>query len=347
MDRYEEINKLIKQWNKDKSQDKNILKGLYNEANLKQNNFVNRSESLKNSTMFSDLSSDEFINMFSGKTFPKLKNNDLTHLLQEAHNRFMNFNNLPITRNVALINDKNCNDDAYVSADDDLLFVNKGFINNTKKITDYDKYLNKDNLGYYLLYVILHESQHIVQFESSIDFALGKEQDKSLAFVSALSIIEDSNFAISESKNDDSFIKFWTANYYNEYIEHDANYESLNIMNKLIPQEKFNTKSLNQYNYYSIYSSFGKIPTKNTKRFVNNRISKIEDYTKSVISFFNDNIEDCPLKQKLLNTVNSFMDIDENGNSLFRDKLRKELTDMTESFKNSNTKLEDFCKTNS
>ena len=51
--RYDKMNKLLHKWYKDKSQDMNIIRGLYSSSNLQKNEMVDRTEDLKKGTRYS------------------------------------------------------------------------------------------------------------------------------------------------------------------------------------------------------------------------------------------------------------------------------------------------------
>ena len=62
---------------------------------------------------------------------------------------------------------------------------------------------------------------------------------------------------------------------------------------------------------------------------------KIEEYTKYQLEYFEKRVKDCPLKTQIVETMHSYVDVDENGNSLLRTRLRNELDEMYEQYQKS------------
>ena len=339
--RYDAMNTLLHKWYKEKSQDMNIIRGLYSSSNLQQNEIVDRSEDLKKGTKYSSLTNDEFVSLFKADTFSALDKTGLKHLFQELHNRYIGEKGYDITRNVTVVSDKGESAYGYVCANDDLMFINKYAIDQAKKVEPSEKNFNKTNLGYSLLYVLSHESQHVAQFESAIDYALGVKQDKDTAFVAAMTAIENTNMAYDDAHNSQEFLFNWNTHYNYQFIEHNANYSAFQKAREMIPDSEKQGKSYAQYDAFTTLLALRESPSlvRDSKEFIENRINSMEEFAKYEIDFFRKNIKNCPMKKQILATCDEFMKVDENGNSLFRDKLTKEIGEMTEVCKNAKKEL--------
>ena len=330
--RYEAMDKLLREWKKSKSQDLSIIKGLYSSSHLEKSPMVDRNEDLKKGTKFSNLNNNEFTSLFDAKKFCSFDEKELKHLFQELHNRYIGEKGFDVTRNVAVVSDRQQSAYGYVCASDDLMFINKYAIDKAKEVDPAKKNFNKDNIGYSLFYIISHESQHVAQFESSIDYALGVKQDKDTEFVAAMTAIEDINMAYDDLHDQQEFLWNWNTHYDYQFIEHNANYSAFQKVRNMLPDNKKKGKSYDQYDEFTTRLAVRDNPplTKDPKEFIEGRLAKMEEFTKYEIDYFNKHVKNCPMKEKLMATANEFMKVDENGNSPFRDKLRKEIGEMTE-----------------
>lgn len=335
--RYSKMDALIDKWHSEGSQDVNILSYLYYTNDLSESELVDRTENLKGNTNYSNTSNEDFISLFKSESFCSLDEKQLKHLFQELHNRYVTEKGYDVTRNVAILSDSTQKAYGYVCSGDDLMFINKHAIDRAKEVEPNKNNFNKTNIGYSLLYVLTHESQHVVQFENSLDFAMGLKQDKNTAFLSALAVIENTNAYV----DDLSFALEHRLNYDYHYVEHDANYNAFKKVREMVPENERKGKAFDQYDVFSTKLALRETPslTGSSYEFIENRIKSMEKFARYEIDFFEKNIGDCSLKEKLLNTVNEFMEIDENGNSLFREKLRKEIGEMVEVSKDAKKRI--------
>ena len=330
-ERYNTIVEQIKKWYNDNTEDKNILQSLFAQAYLRENEIVDRSEDLKKGTKYSNLSNKEFSNLFATKNFNNINKTDIKHLFQELHNRYMHNKGYEPTRNVAVVDSKDKSLDTtygYVCYADDLLFINKSAIDKAKLINPQDKNLNKTNLGISLMFIIMHESQHVTQYETALDYAMGVKQNKDDAFLGAMGVIKNTNFVISDAKNDEKYINEWQNNYNYRFVEHNANYSAFEKAMKEIPESEKKGFSFDQYNVFTTLLSLRMYST--SKESIEKRITEMEKVALKEIDYFKKGTKKCPLKDKTLKTVNSYMEKDENGNSRFRDILRNQITKIAE-----------------
>lgn len=334
--RYEKLSNKLLEWFKGKEQDELIIRSLYTQVYLRENTLVDRNEDLKNETKYSNLSNDDFVSLFKTENFTPLEKDELKHLFQELHNRYMTSKGYEVTRNVAVVNDENTSAYGYVCYSDDLLYINKHAIDKTKTTEPTESYFNKNNLGNTLMFIIMHESQHVTQYETTIDFALNSRQSKANAFLGAMGIIKNTNFSISNMNNDD-YIDEWKNNYDFRYVEHNANYSAFKAADKLIPESEKTGKAFDEYTVFSTLLALRSHG--NDKAFVEKRIKKMEEVAKREIEYFSAGTEDCPIKDEILNTVNAYMEVDENGNSLFRSQLRRQITEMAKASKKAKDNL--------
>lgn len=335
--RYDELNKLIKDWHKNGEQDDLILRSLYAQVALDKSNLVDRSEDLKKGTKFSNLSQEDFVSLFKTQSFNNLDKTNIKHLFQELHNRYIKGKGFDVTRDVAVVNDKSTSAYGYVCYSNDLLFINKDAIDKAKNISPEDKNFNKTNLGISLLFIIMHESQHVTQYETAIDFALNKKQDDDKAFLGAMGIIKNTNFLISDKNNDD-FIKYWQQNYDYRYVEHNANYSAFEKAMEVLPEDQKKGKPFDQYNAFTTLLSLRSHSY--DEKFVQDRIAKMEKVALKEIEYFEKGTADCSIKQNVMATVKEFMKVDEKGNSKFRDILHSEISKMAEVSKQAKDNLQ-------
>lgn len=339
--RYDKINALIRKWEKE-GQDINILRGIYGSCNLEESDLVDRSEDLKHGTNYTNFSQEEFVNLFKADKFSALNKTQLKHLFQELHNRYIKDKGYDVTRNVAVVDDKTVSAYGYVCSGNDLMFINKASIDKAKMVEPEKNNFNKTNIGYSLLYVISHESQHVAQFENSIDYMIGdKKLDSEMAFLAAMTTIENANMAVDDATNNPEFLFNWKSHYDYQFIEHNANYSAFKKAKEMIPDSEKKGKAYNQYDAFTTLLALRDTPslTRDSKEFIADRVAKMEEFAKYEIEFFEKNTADCPIKQKLLETAHSFIKVDENGNSPFRNKLNREIGEMVDVCKNARMEL--------
>ena len=323
--KYENIIKQIKTWTKEGKEDIQILRALYSQAHLEENGLVNRNEDLKKGTKYSNLSNEEFAKLFVPDSFNKMERMDTKHLFQELHNRYMHDKGYEPTRNVAVISNRNTSAFGYVCYADDLLFINKDAIDKAKYVDSTTNKMNKTNLGISLMFIVMHESQHVTQFETALDYAMGVKQNRDDAFLGAMGVIKNTNFEISNNKND-KYIDEWRDSYDYRFVEHNANYSAFKKAMKEIPESEKKGASFDQYN---VFTSLLSLRMKETdKQSIEKRLDKMEKIAIKEIDYFNKGAKKCPLKDKTIKTVIDYMKKDENGNSRFRDVMRKQLTEI-------------------
>ena len=227
--RYKELEAKIQKYAK-LGYDINLLRTLYSQVNLSESTLVDRTEDIKDKTMFSDLTDRELLERYEKKYFNRYTNRELKHLFQESHNRYIKESGLDVTRNVVVkVDSKNPNFLGYVQSAQDLLFMNKGFINSSKEVKDDTQLMNERTIGKVMLSTLLHETKHNIQYEDSIDFALGNKQEVDRAFSGACMIINNTNFALAWEESEEEYqryVKHWKDNYDYHVYEQEANYSA-------------------------------------------------------------------------------------------------------------------------
>lgn len=331
--RYEDLNNKINVWFANKEQDINILRSLYAQSNLRENEMVDRSEDVKKGTMFSDLTNEELLARFEKEHFNKYTNKELKHLFQETHNRFIKESGYNVTRNVVVkVNSKEPGMGGYVCSADDILFINKCLINKGKETKDMSNIINQKSIGKIYLDVLLHETKHNIQYEDAIDFALGNKQEKDRAFAGALMIVNNTNFYIADTKKDETYPMEWQAMYNWHAYEHEANYAAVNRIEKFYDPEKKKTLDYAQFMTLYMDASLHFRPDPNNpeknEQACKARVDKIEQYVLKQMKYFEKGTADCELKKNILSQMKEYTTVDENGHSPLRDRFNKEVREL-------------------
>ena len=351
--RYEKLNEQLKEWFK-LGHDKNILESLYSQANLKESELVDRTEDIREKTMFSDLTDQELLERYEKKYFNRYTNNELKHLFQESHNRFMKDSGIQVTRNVLVKNDeKEKNAIGWVYSDRDLLFMNKYFINRGKENTDYSKLVNDKSIGKIVLKTLLHETKHNIQYEDAIDFALGNEQEKDRAFAGALMIVNNSNFNIAWSKSNEEYERYvahWQDNYNYHAYEQEANYCSNERIIKYFGKDFKNMKpdyaqALAQ-NAHAVFRFSATGVRELDQELIDERVHRVVEYAKYQLDYFEKNTTDCPIRERVLQTMHAYIDEDAKGHSALKDRIEREVNEMYDQFTQSIAFLKKQKKSN-
>lgn len=338
-ERYNKLNEILKQLKETNAEDTNILQALYAQVNLQENELVNREVNLKETTDYSPLSNAKLYGMYNKKVFNSLNSKEMLHLLQETHNRHMKENNLEVTRNAVLLADKELDGVyGYVCCEDDILFINKYMIEKSKFISPDVDFFNKDNVGKIIQFVLLHESTHVVQFENSISLALDEKMKEEKAVSGAATLINNANFFIADSLKDWIYPKLWEMKYDFHYMEHEANYTAFKKVESITPEKLKHTPEYQQYIMEAALLGLRFMPAKdgNNEAKIESRVLNIEKYLIEQLNYFASNSQAGDLKDKVVNIIDNFTRIDENGDSKLRTKLKAEITEMVNAFYKAN-----------
>ena len=350
--RYKELEKKIQKYLKE-GNDVNLLRSLYSQVNLKESELVDRSEDIKNETMFSGLTDKELLERYEKKFFNRYTNREIKHLFQESHNRYIKESGLEVTRNVVVkVDSKNPNFMGYVQAGQDLLFMNKGFINSSKQVKDDNQLMNEKTIGKVMLSTLLHETKHNIQYEDAIDFALGNEQEVDRAFSGACMIINNTNFNVAweeSEKEYERYVAHWRENYDYHVYEQEANYSANKKMLECYGERDYSNMKMDYAQILALNAIdvFRFRPTddkKEDERLIKERVQKLEDYTKYQLEYFEKRVKDCPLKTQIVETMHNYIDVDEKGNSLLRTRLTNELNEMYDQYENSAEVVRTYLK---
>ncbi|MBQ7307658.1 MAG: hypothetical protein IJW82_03930 [Clostridia bacterium] len=330
--RYNLINQKLKEWKK-QGQDQNILKTIFEHSNLDSMVTINGKNDVFVDTGFQGLSLQELYKLFDKGSFNKMDQYQITNLFQEVHNRYITSNDLELSRNVVFDEDNFNNFWGYVTYSDNMLFMNKSILEKVLSKNKKNSKINKENVGLAFLNIILHESRHLVQYDSFLKFLLDEPMSEEQKFLGAIAGLNNINFNIANSNYDYKYTPNWNAMYDYQYLEHDAYYTGLKLTREFADKLYGNDKSYHKL-LTSLSDKLGKtssiIPTNQLK--VDYQVKHVEKFLNEQIKYFKSGATDCELKSKILETVESFMEVDENGNSKLRDKLMREITEMRECY---------------
>ncbi|MBQ7308458.1 MAG: hypothetical protein IJW82_08055 [Clostridia bacterium] len=345
--RYERMNELLKEWKKTGKQDKNILKALFAQVNLENAPQVKPDDKLITQTMYTDLSDEQLYEMYEKRVFNNLSTKELQNLIQESHNRFMKSNNLDVTRYVVVESDKE-KDGVYgfVCSEDNMLFINKYMIDKAKQISINRDNFNADNLGKCMLFTTAHESKHVVQFDNSVRFALNEKMSKDEMFSGAMTGLNNANFFIADEKGDETYFMQWEAMYNYHFLEHEANYTATTNVENMISEENKGDMAYHQYLAETSLLGLRYMPslTESNHGKIKTRVQKIENYIKKQVAYFEENAENCPLKNQMLKVINDYIKVDEKGHSELRTRLYREIQEMNDNCVNSIKTVKDMRK---
>lgn len=339
-DRYKLINCKLKEWS---GQDKSILKTIYEHSNPEGFVIFSDGKKVSENTSFKNISNENLYQLFESNHFNDMNVYQIQDLFQEVHNRYIRSNGFEPSRNVVFDYDDKNSFWGYVNYSNNMLFINRSVAEKIYNKKSTRGKINKDNMGLAFFNIILHESRHLVQYDSFIKFLLDEPMSEEQKFLGAVAGLNNINFNIADSNEDNKYIPKWNSMYYYHYLEHDAYYTGL-MQTKEILDDKF--KDDLNYNklLVSMSDKIGKVqsylPT--TKLKIESQVKNQEKYLKEQIKYFKEGAEDCPLKAKILETVESFMKVDDNGNSPFREKLTREVSQMQDCY----TQSKNFVKEN-
>lgn len=344
---YNSLYNKIEKWQKEGSQDKILLENLFGQIVLYSHPKTRGDEDLQYGTKYSGLETSDLFSLFEANTFNQLNKEDLQHLMQEVHNRMMEKNDRFVRRNVEVLNQVwDPYTYGFINSSNTLLGINGFPIFYSKYMPRNNKLLNKDSVGKIYLSVVLHETEHNEQYERALDFADGINMNKYDSFMGALMLISNTNYRVSEKRGDLRYQRRCESMYDYHTYEHEANYVAIKNMEKMYPEKLKNSesykKAIDFYGKISLHFDTDKNSNENEER-CKKRVEYMENYVKEQLEYFEKYVTDCPLKQKIVDSINEYITVDEKGNSPYRKRFNKEvkeLCDLCEKYSTKNRNQE-------
>lgn len=343
MTRYNLILNKIKELKSQNNMDSFVLRALFgfnqdviSNEKVKVNNqeFYIYSSGSDDSIQYSQLKNfSNLLPFFNKENF--LKNPNLNDLFQEVHNRYMIEQGYDVKKKVQQNTQKEDMDTtiAYVCHDTSELAINYSLLNYTAILpVTKSSAINRENVNLMFLNTVCHESQHCCQFEYALDLLMDKNLSDDKKFLGALMLISTTNSIYSEDNKDFIHSLKDKYSYKYQFLEHDANYSAYKKVEELLNERK--VKDLENQNLDAYYYGASVLGTRAEyimfpNHYTKNRVSKMEGCAKYQIEYFKKNINtNCEFCQKVLEIVDDYMQVDENGNSKFRSKLKNDILEM-------------------
>lgn len=316
------IVKLVNDLYKNKKDNEAIIRVIYESANTKciineDNEKINRVKE----TTFTNLSTKELLKLFNKENFfhlltPAKKKESLyfyENLLQEVYNRQAKENNCE-PKNLVFVRElTNPLTLGYTTFGKNDLFINRLYL-------DLPKYIRTENklkvLGGDILKTLIHETQHTIQHENIMKFAINDLQDDREKFIACLNIARYAFYSTPEGE------KHYKDNYKFDMMEHDANIAPIKyIMNK----EK--NGDFDNFDVKCLYANKEKsrldIQDINDTKSLNKRTREMEKVINDYRKYINS-LPEGEITNKVRDTLNDYMKKDKKGNSKFKDLLKKD-----------------------
>lgn len=321
------INNKIQEWLL--TNDRVLVNTVYSLANPKDK-FENK-EKIKqrlNETKYSNLSNEELFAYYDKNVFNKLNSEKLEQLLQELHNRTCDEMNLERNHICKLQYYPSLSTLGYVSSEENTVCVNKTFIDVSKFIGT--NVSNKNNVGMFTYETILHETRHIYQFENAIKFLLDdKNQSDYDKFLGACLFMDMSlQFLQNEDVDflmDDSYQYL----FYEQDSEHYALTNLLENYKKSGAKNPEQLKSIKKMCSYAVNIKENEYLTNSYKGYEADRIDDMDLTLRRFLNVFEENFEDCEIKEKVVNKIKEYLKF-ENNTSKFIEIIKSQFKDFAE-----------------
>ena len=324
-DRKKKVNELCKALNG--KEDKLLLKSIYSIANYQDKFGIEGQERIA-STMFTGQSDKELMGNFLKDKFKDMGEKQMRNLFQELYNRAVTKNgNAP--RYVVSV--KNIDDGimGFMETYTNALEINKNMINRFKGNQGSNVRANNvTTVGPMFANVLLHETQHTCQMENIIKYACGEftnKEDKARACMSLMKVVVEE---YAYSKNDKYLQSYLDKNYWFDFDEHDANMFPMMYIKEMYQKGEIKDKVFAEVMHFWEEDSLGfKVDWDNKSKANKNfetRLKDMEDVANYCIDIFNKNVQDGELKRDIMNTLNEYMKVDQNGDSPFRTRIQND-----------------------
>lgn len=323
-----------------KDEDLAILKTVYNIANITDaygSSYIDNTA--LNQTRYSHYDDIKLINSFKPEIFNKLEKHELTHLFQEVYNR-QTVNHDMEKRYIVSVKGsvEECVNGYIVNCTNELS-INHGIINYYKE-KDRTSALpigkHKENIGFHTLFTLLHETQHSFQYESLLNFILKEDVDdektrnrNSIFFLK--SCLQEACFTYTKDSEKMDYLYSLQAlirqNYFSDFSEHDANMAPIKFLNKNLEENKIDDEAFLTAAKERIIKDIHIDECLTEEEIYNalkERIKRMNDYVHDLVCYFKILIKDGAMKSDILNQVENYIKVDENGNSKFKQDLAED-----------------------
>lgn len=327
----EKVNSLCKQL-LDK-EDKLILEILYDVANVQE---VQKGKNLQerlSKTPYSDLSVKQLLDTFTKRKFNELSHYKKALLFQELHNRECKNYKFEPRYIVSLKGSESATYNGYMMPGTNELNLNGYMIRKLSSGEVSNIYgRTPENVGIHFAYTLIHETQHCHQMEKIMDFAIGNDKNEEQNAKSAIFLMNLAVGEYAERNNDKNLQDFIRKAYWYDYMEHCSNMAPVKFMKKAIK----NNDVMNM-DFYRAMSQRTKSDIHVYDSTIKERISDMEYVIQVYLKVFDEKIADGEIKRKVVDILNDFTKVDENGDSKLRKSLKKDF-DMAR-------KMIDYCDT--
>lgn len=308
-------------------EDKTLLKAIYSIANY-TDKFGQDGKDRIAHTIFSEKSDSELINCFLKDNFNAMGEKQYRNLFQELYNRATTKNgNDP--RYVVSV--KNIEDGimGFMETYTNSLEVNKSMINSFKNRPGNNLHgKNATTVGPMFANVLLHETQHTCQMENIVRYACGEltdKEQKARACMSLMKVVVDDLAFNSEDKSLQTYLE---KNYWYDFDEHDANMYPMMFIGDMYKKGEIKDRVFAEVMHSWEEDSLGFKVDWNNKSKINknfdDRLDNMEDVANRCIEIFDKNVQDGELKKDIMQTLSEYMQVDENGDSPFRNRIRND-----------------------
>lgn len=327
----EKINKICKDL-KDKD-DRIIVKTLYDVSNIQETQKGDNLQERLSKTPFTNESMINFLKHFSKEDFSKYSGTELEYLFQELHNRECKRSEIE-PRYIVSVKNKGDMSNGYMVPGTNELNINAGVIDKYRRVESTNNHgKNANTIGAHSALTLIHETQHTVQMEGIMNFALNKEQNKEDRARDAIFFLDTIITDYAYEKGDTELQMFIRNAYWFNYMEHKSNMAPVTFIMKQIKDGTITDKAFLDALAYRTTNDIH-IKEQPTEKRVLDMEKILVKYTNIVKTQFKDG----PLKSELLSVLDEHLKVGENGNSPFR-------TSMTNDF-NMAKEMIKYCEKN-
>ena len=326
-ERKNKVNEICKNLNgKD---DKILLQTLYSVANIEETQPGTNLQERLSKTPYTGESMSQFLNHFKKEEFTKMSKDQMAMLFQELHNRECKRSDIEPRYIVSVKGSAADGSNGYMVPGANELNINGGMIDRYKNVESKDNYgKNANTIGAHSALTLIHETQHTVQMEGVMNFALGREKTKEERGRDAIFFLDMVIGDYAYEKGDKELQNFIRNAYWFNYMEHHSNMAPVKFMQNAIKNGDIKDQVFLDALAYRTTNDIHIKEQPTEKRVI--------DMEKIIVKYTNiirNGLKDGPLKNELVTVLDDFCKVDANGNSMLRETLTKDFDNAKELIK--------------
>ena len=316
--RKNKINDICKSLNG--KEDKILLETIYACANVQEAQEGENLQERLSKTPYTNESLSTFMNHFKKEDFNNYSKKELELLFQELHNRECATSGIEPRYIVSVKSNPEDRSNGYMVPGTNELNINGIIIDryaSNESKNNYGK--NANTIGAHSALTLIHETQHTCQMEGIMNFVLNREQTKEERGRDAVFFLDMIIGQYAEEKDDKALQDYISNAYWFNFMEHHSNMAPVKFMQNAIKNGDIKDQVFLDALAFRTTNDIH-IKEQPTEK----RVKDMEKVILKYMGIVNNNIENGPIKEQLMATLEEYTKVDANGHSPLRDGLTRD-----------------------